>query len=52
MDEHEHDRGAESELTERGSTGQPPGPPVSPRKSPYDRLPKTADEDVEPQGRG
>lgn len=40
--EHEHDRRDEHELTKRGSEGQPPGPPVTPRQSPYDRLPDQA----------
>jgi hypothetical protein len=37
---HDHDRDAESDQTERGAEGQPPGPPVTPKESPYDRLPE------------
>jgi hypothetical protein len=50
--EHQHDREAEAELTERGTAGQPPGPPVTPRLSPYDRLPEPEADEEESQGRG
>jgi hypothetical protein len=40
MKPHEHDRDAESDETKGGTTGQPPGPPVTANESPYDRLPE------------
>jgi hypothetical protein len=48
--DHEHDRSGEHELTRRGSEGQPPGPPVTPRQSPYDRLPERAEPEEDASG--
>jgi glutaredoxin len=40
-DQHRTDR--EAELSEAGQEGQPPGPPVSPAESPYDRAREAAE---------